>query len=97
MCAVLMDIDVLLSTNWDKPSDAKILAEIWGQVVPEEETDDISVVYDEQPELPSVLEVNRATVVLQQLILLCDEEDNLIEVLAKVNRYSQRAIVKQKK
>ena len=49
---------------------------------PRRRTDDISVVYDEQPELPSVLEVNRATVVLQQLILLCDEGDNLIEVLA---------------
>ena len=34
--AVLLDIDVELSTNGDKPSDIEILAEIQGKVVQEE-------------------------------------------------------------
>ena len=88
--AVLLNIDTELSTNGDKPSDAEILAEVRGEAVQEEETDDINVVYDELPELTSALEVNRAIQVLQQLTLFCDERDNLREVLVKVKRYSQK-------
>ena len=38
---------------------------------------DINVVFDEPPEPPSALEVNRAIEVLQQLTLFCGEGDNL--------------------
>ena len=58
------DIDAELSTNGDKSSDAEILAEIRGEVVQEEETDDINVVYDEPLEPPLASEVNRAIEVL---------------------------------
>ena len=47
--AILLDMDAELSTNGDKPSDAEILAEIRGDVVQEEEIDDIDVVCDEPP------------------------------------------------
>lgn len=93
--AVLLDINTKLSTNRERPSYAEILAEIWGKVV-QEETNDINVVYDE-PQPLSALEVNRAIEGLEQLILLCDEGDNLRTFLAKVNTYSQSAIVKRKK
>ena len=88
--AVLLNIDAELSTNEDKPSDAEILAEVQGEAAQEEETDDIDVVYDELPEFPSALELNRAIEVLQQFTLFCDEGDNLREVLVKVKRYSQK-------
>ena len=94
---VFMDIDAQLSTNGGKRSDAEILAEIQEEIVQEEESDDISAVYDKPQEPTSALEVNRAIEVLQQLTQVFDERGKLREVLMKVNRYLLRAIVKPKK
>ena len=94
---VFMDIDAHLSTNGGKRSDAEILAEIREEIVQEEESDDISAVYDKPQEPTSALEVNRAIEVLQQLTQFFDERGKLREVLMKVNRYLLRAIVKPKK
>ena len=58
-----MDIDVELSTNGDKPSDAEILAEVRGETIQEE--DDIDVTYDEPPAPPSAIEVEKVIEVLQ--------------------------------
>ena len=57
-----MDIDVELSTNGDKPSDAEILAEVRGETIQE---DDIDVTYDEPPAPPSAIEVEKVIEVLQ--------------------------------
>ena len=62
--AVVLDIDVELSANRDKPSDAEILAELRGETMQEE--DDIDVVYDEPPAPPSAFGVEKAFEVLQQ-------------------------------
>ena len=56
--AVLLDIDVELSTNGDKPSDAKILAKVRGKAIQEE--DDTDAVYDEPLAPPSAFEVEKA-------------------------------------
>ena len=63
--AVLLDISAKLSTYGDKPSDAEILADVWGETIQEE--DDTDVVYDEPSAPVSVLEV--ATEVFQQFFL----------------------------
>ena len=63
--AVLLDISAELSTYGDKPSDAEILADVWGETIQEE--DDTDVVYDEPSAPVSVLEV--ATEVFQQFFL----------------------------
>ena len=91
--AALLDIVAELSTNRGKPSDAEILAEVRGKATQEE--DDIDIVYDEPSAPPSAFEVEKTIEVLQQFTLLCDEGQDL-GVLSKVNRYSQRAIVKKK-
>ena len=91
-----MDIDAELSTNGDKPSDAEIFAEVWGEAVQKEE-DDINVVYDESPAPSSAFQLEKNMKVLQQLTLFCDEGEDLREVLWEVNTYSQRAIAKRKK
>ena len=91
-----MDIDAELSTNGDKPSDAEILAEVWGEAVQKEE-DDINVVYEESPAPSSAFQLEKNMKVLQQLTLFCDEGEDLREVLWEVNTYSQRAIAKRKK
>ena len=88
--AVLLDIDAELAKNRDKPSDAEILEEIWGEAIQEEE-DDIHVVYDEPPAPPSAFEVEKAIEVLQQFTVFCDEGEDLLEALSKGNPYSQRA------
>ena len=93
--AALLDIVAELSTNRIKPSDAEILAEVRGKATQEE--DDIDIVYDEPSAPPSAFEEEKTIEVLQQFTLLCDEGQDLGEVLSKVNRYSQRAIVKRKK
>ena len=91
--AVLLDFDAELSTNGDKPSDAEILAEVRREAI--QEDDDIDVVYDNQSAPPSAFEAEKATEFRQQFTLFCDED--LQEVLLKVNTYSQRAIAKRKK
>ena len=93
--AVVLDIDVELSANRDKPSDAEILAELRGETMQEE--DDIDVVYDEPPAPPSAFGVEKTIEVLQQFIFFCDEEEDLRKVLSKVNTYSQGTIAKRKK
>ena len=93
--AALLDIVADLSTNRGKPSDAEILAEVRGKAIQEEEN--IDIVYDEPSAPPSAFEEEKTIEVLQQFTLLCDEGQDLGEVLSKVNRYSQRAIVKRKK
>ena len=94
--AVLMDIDAELSTNGDKPSDAEILAEVWGEAIQKEE-DDINIVYNESPAPSSAFEPEKAMEVLQQLTLFCDEGEDLQKVLWKVNTYLQRVIAKRQK
>ena len=91
--AVLLDFDAELSTNGDKPSDAEILAEVRREAI--QEDDDIDVVYDNQSAPPSAFEAEKAIEFRQQFTLFCDED--LQEVLLKVNTYSQRAIAKRKK
>ena len=81
----MLDIDTELSTDGDKPSDAEILAEVRGEVIQEEEEDNIDVVYDEPPAPPS------------SLTLFCDEGDDVREVLSKVSTYLQRTIAKNEK
>ena len=71
------------------------MAEVRREAIQEE--DDIDVVYEEPPTSPSAFEVEKAIEVLQQLTLFCNEEEDLREVLSKVNTYSQKAIVKGKK
>ena len=93
--AVLLDINAKLSTNGEKPSDAKIFAEVRGEAIQEE--DDIDVVYDEPPTPLSAFEVEKVTEVFQQFTLSCNEGDDLRDVVSKVNIYSQRAIAKRKK
>ena len=61
--AVLLDIDVELSTNGDKPSDAEILAEVRGEII-QKEKDDIDVVYVEPLAPPSAFGVEKAIQVL---------------------------------
>ena len=92
--AVLLDTDAKLSTDGDKPSDAEILAEVWGEAIQEE--DDTNFVYDELPALPSAFGVEKAIEVLQQFRLFCDEGEDLQKVLSKVNTYSQRATANRK-
>ena len=94
--AILLGVDAGLSTNGDKPSDAEILAEVRGEAIQGEKEDDIDVVYDELPAPPLVFEAENAIEVLQQFTLFCDEDD-LREVLSKVNTYSQSSIAKRKK
>ena len=60
-----------------------------------QEDDDIDVVYDNQSAPPSAFEAEKAIEFRQQFTLFCDED--LQEVLLKVNTYSQRAIAKRKK
>ena len=71
------------------------MAEVRGEAIQEE--DDIGVVCDELPPPPSAFEVEKAIEVLQQFTLFCNEEDDLREILSKVNTYLQRAIAKRKK
>ena len=71
------------------------MAEVRREAIQEE--DDIDVVYEEPPTSPSAFEVEKAIEVLRQLTLFCNEEEDLREVLSKVNTYSQKAIVKGKK
>ena len=94
--AILLGVDAELSANGDKPSDAEILAEVRREVIQGEKEDDIDVVYDELPAPPLAFEVENVIEVLQQFTLFCDEDD-LREVLSKVNTYSQSSIAKRKK
>ena len=94
--AILLGVDAGLSANGDKPSDAEILAEVRREVIQGEKEDDIDVVYDELPAPPLAFEVENVIEVLQQFTLFCDEDD-LREVLSKVNTYSQSSIANRKK
>ena len=55
----MLDIDTELSTNGDKPSDARILAEVREEAI-QGEDGDIDIVYDELPAPPSAFEVEKA-------------------------------------
>ena len=95
--AILLDIDEELSTNGGKPSDADILAEIRGEIVDDEEADDVLEVEDEPPVCPTSLEVDKALEVLQQLTLFSEKGNEMREVVEKVNAYAQREIMKRRK
>ena len=93
--ALLLNIDAELSRNGDKPSDAEILTEVRGEVIEEEEEDDIDVVYDETPAPPSTFEVEKVIGALQQFTLFCDGGVDLRYVLSNI--FSQRVMAKRKK
>ena len=90
----MLDINAELSTNGDKPTDAEILVEVWGEAIQEE--DDIDVVCDEPSAPPPAFEVEKAIEVLQEFTLFCEKGEDLREVLSKVNTYSQKVLGKRK-
>ena len=93
----LLDVDVELSTNGEKPSDSEIIAEIRGEVPDDEDENDIDFVIDDPKVPPTEIEIEKAIEALEELSMFCKDGEILRTAVSNVNRLSQIAMLKRKK